>query len=88
MYEIVLKTVGADGGNSGQGFTKAGEDDGLEDGFVAFYFAGGGAVVRGVEEEEQKERCEGDCELRGCTVSTAVLRGVEWVTYVVKINND
>lgn len=31
---------------------------------MAFDFAGGGAVVGSVEEEEKEERTEGDCELR------------------------
>ena len=63
MYENILKTVGADRGDSGQGLAKAGEDDGLEDRLVAFDFAGRGAIIGTVEKKEKEEGPKGDCEL-------------------------
>ena len=71
MYEIILKTIGADGGDSGQSLTKAGEDDRLEDRLMTFDFAGGGTIVGSVEKEEEEEGPKCDCKLKQCDVSTA-----------------
>ena len=63
LHELILQTIRTDGRNAREPLAELGEDAGAQDGLEALDLAGGGAVVRGCEDEEEQKRGEGDGEV-------------------------